>query len=114
MIITAKFASTCPKCSRPITPGSGVEWSKGSKATHVDCSAAPASAGPSVTSTAGKCSKCGRACKHGYPTCYSCSTASKTCRMCGHVERRNARGYCDGDWVRNGFCQSCREEMAEY
>ena len=39
MIITAKFASTCPCCSARITVGSKVEWSKGSPARHVTCSA---------------------------------------------------------------------------
>ena len=115
MVITAKFASTCPKCSKPIAIGSKVEWAKGEKAKHVDCGAAAPSAGPSVVSTAGgKCSKCGGACKPGFGTCYRCSPAaklaSKTCKICGHVERRNARGYVEGDWVRGGECQSCREE----
>jgi len=45
MIITAKFASTCPSCSRYISPGDKVEWTKGAKATHVNCSAAPRSVG---------------------------------------------------------------------
>lgn len=36
--------------------------------------------------------------------------ASRACESCGHVERRNARGYVEGDWVRGGLCQSCREE----
>jgi hypothetical protein len=40
MIIIAKFASTCPKCSRAIAIGSKVEWSKGAKASHVTCPAA--------------------------------------------------------------------------
>lgn len=35
----------------------------------------------------------------------------RTCRVCGHVERRNARGYVDGDRIlRSGECQSCYEE----
>ena len=42
MIITAKFASTCPCCSAPIAVGSKVEWSKGTKARHADCSGAAA------------------------------------------------------------------------
>jgi hypothetical protein len=54
--------------------------------------------------------RCGRKCSPGYSTCYGCSQASKTCRVCGHVERRNSRGYVEGDWVRGGECQSCREE----
>ena len=39
MIITAKFASTCPCCSRPIAVGEKVEWSKGAKAAHPSCAA---------------------------------------------------------------------------
>jgi hypothetical protein len=46
MIIVAKFASTCPKCRNAIAVGSKVEWSKGSKATHVACPAPSAAAGP--------------------------------------------------------------------
>lgn len=35
----------------------------------------------------------------------------KKCRCCGYVERRNARGYVDGDRIlRSGECQSCYEE----
>lgn len=41
MIISAKFASVCPCCSVRIVPGTKVEWSKGAKAKHVDCGAAP-------------------------------------------------------------------------
>ena len=41
MIITAKFASTCPCCSLPVAVGAQVEWSKGSKAVHVACSGKP-------------------------------------------------------------------------
>lgn len=37
MTITAKFASTCPCCNRPIVPGAKVEWTKGTKARHVLC-----------------------------------------------------------------------------
>ena len=33
------------------------------------------------------------------------------CKVCGHVERRNARGYVEGDRIlRSGECQSCYEE----
>lgn len=49
MTITAKFESTCPSCSKPIRPGTQVEWQRGQKARHVDCAAAaaqPASAAP--------------------------------------------------------------------
>jgi hypothetical protein len=41
MVIIAKFASVCPCCSQRIEVGSKVEWTKGSKARHVACSAAP-------------------------------------------------------------------------
>lgn len=124
MIITAKFASTCPACSKPIAVGAKVEWSKGSKAAHVDCSAVAPASGPQLASTVGSCTKChGRSCtkchgpcKAGYTTCYRCSPAAKlaakTCKICGHVERRNSRGYVDGSWVRGGECQDCREERA--
>ena len=37
--------------------------------------------------------------------------APSKCRCCGHVERRDARGYVVGDRIlRSGECQSCREE----
>jgi hypothetical protein len=47
VIITAKFASTCPCCGKPIAVGSKVNWSKGSKGTHVSCGSAPTSASAS-------------------------------------------------------------------
>lgn len=37
MTITAKFASVCPHCGTRITPGTQVEWSRGSQARHVAC-----------------------------------------------------------------------------
>lgn len=37
MIITAKFASVCPCCNARIEVGSKVEWTKGSRASHVSC-----------------------------------------------------------------------------
>lgn len=42
MIITAKFASTCPKCNRAIGIDSKVEWERGAKAAHVTCPAVEA------------------------------------------------------------------------
>lgn len=42
MQITAKFVSKCPACDRPIAIGAKVEWERGSKARHVDCSSNPA------------------------------------------------------------------------
>lgn len=78
MVITAKFASVCPKCSRPIAMGAKVNWERGSKAAHVDCGAVTASAGPSVVSTKpGSCAKCGQACKPQYRTCFACSGKSR-------------------------------------
>jgi hypothetical protein len=50
MIIVAKFASTCPCCSRPITVGAKVEWSRGAKAVHVACVGQAASAAPTAAS----------------------------------------------------------------
>lgn len=37
MIITAKYASTCPTCKSAINVGDKVEWTKGAKAQHVSC-----------------------------------------------------------------------------
>lgn len=45
MTITAKFSSTCPCCSKPISAGTRVEWSKGTKARHVECAGKPTKAG---------------------------------------------------------------------
>lgn len=40
--------------------------------------------------------------------------ARKTCVACGHVERRNSRGYVEGDRIlRSGECQSCYEERKQ-
>lgn len=40
MTITARYASTCTACQRPITPGQQIEWTKGSRAVrHTDCTA---------------------------------------------------------------------------
>lgn len=38
-VITAKFASTCPKCKTPIAVGSRVNWERGQRAEHVTCPA---------------------------------------------------------------------------
>jgi hypothetical protein len=51
MIITAKFASTCPCCSKPIAVGSKVNWSKGTKASHVSCGASSVASAPVASST---------------------------------------------------------------
>jgi hypothetical protein len=35
----------------------------------------------------------------------------RKCRICGHVERRDSRGYLQGDPIyKSGECQSCYEE----
>jgi hypothetical protein len=46
MTITAKFPGTCPACGCAISPGTKVEWSRGSKARHVTCGASVSSAAP--------------------------------------------------------------------
>ena len=38
MVITARFSSVCPDCGSRIAAGSKVEWRKGDKARHVNCS----------------------------------------------------------------------------
>jgi hypothetical protein len=48
MVITARFASTCPRCNNPIAVGSSVNWERGSKATHTQCPAARAAAAPAA------------------------------------------------------------------
>jgi hypothetical protein len=97
MIITAKFASTCPCCAKPIAVGSKINWSKGTKASHVECGSAPANAttreplsvdgrpairaqhwsqrghGPAVRLCAGGC---GRHVGPRYAECYSCHQES--------------------------------------
>lgn len=40
MTIIAKYAATCPTCSRPIAPGHKIEWAKGTQARHAACAAA--------------------------------------------------------------------------
>lgn len=107
MIITAKFTSTCPKCNSQIASGTKVEWSKGTQATHVDCGSAKAAAENVATSAV---CRCGRPKKEQYATCFRCSPASRKCQTCGRIEQRNARGYLEGGWVRNGECQDCYEE----
>ncbi len=37
MVISARFASICPRCSTMIEPGSPVNWERGSHAEHVEC-----------------------------------------------------------------------------
>ena len=95
MIITAKFASTCPCCSKPIVVGSKVNWTKGAKASHVACGASAVASreplsvdgrpairaqhwsqrghGPAVRLCAGGC---GRHVGPKYAECYSCHKES--------------------------------------
>jgi hypothetical protein len=41
----------------------------------------------------------------------SSSYRPRKCKVCGHVERRDRRGYAIGDYIlRSGECQSCYEE----
>ncbi len=40
MVITARFSSVCPSCHVSIAIGTSVEWSRGTKARHVDCTTA--------------------------------------------------------------------------
>lgn len=82
MTITAKFASRCTSCQQPVAIGDRVEWLKG------------------VTGV--RHTVCGAAKRAYHPT---------KCIVCGHVERRNSRGYVDSDRIlRSGECQSCYEE----
>ncbi len=46
MLITAKFASTCPVCGQAIAIGEKVEWGKGQKASHITCKRAPTAPTP--------------------------------------------------------------------
>lgn len=51
----------------------------------------------------------------GAPAKFSCDSAKSysptKCKVCGHIERRNSRGYPVGDRIlRSGECQSCYEE----
>jgi hypothetical protein len=97
MIITTKYASTCPCCSKSIAVGSKVNWTHGTKASHVACGAATAGAtpreplsldgmpairaqhwsqrgrGPAVRLCAGGC---GRHVGPRYAECYSCHQES--------------------------------------
>jgi hypothetical protein len=52
MIISAKFASFCPCCKTRIALGERIEWSRGSTARHVACSATGAPATTSAPRTA--------------------------------------------------------------
>ena len=49
MTITAKYAATCPACSKSIAAGSKIEWSKGSPARHAACAGGSGAATPVMT-----------------------------------------------------------------
>lgn len=88
MIITAKFASTCPVCGARISTGEKVEWAKGSPARHVRCATTTttsSAARKTTTTSSAACDECGaRGATHhrrdssGIPgvVCYRCSTLS--------------------------------------
>lgn len=90
MVITAKFASVCPACNARIEVGSKVEWSKGEKARHVSCGSSTAAAPQSSTATAkpGCCTKCGKACKPQYRTCFTCSGKEPSAESVRNTYRR--------------------------
>jgi hypothetical protein len=66
MTITARYASRCATCSRPIAVGEQIEWTKGQPARHPGCAARPATTASerTVTRPAGRCDECGAT---GYP-----------------------------------------------
>ena len=78
----------------------GARWDADTKAWMVPASQAAAA----------------RALVAGAPTSYIAGSSSsayrpRKCVVCGRVERRNSRGYVDGDRIlRSGECQSCYEE----
>lgn len=89
MTITAKFASICPCCNVRITPGTKVEWTKGSPARHVSCGTA------AVTSTRVMVADMPRRSSRGRWTGCSCGSRELSCgttvpgrsgRMCESCE----------------------------
>ena len=54
MVITAKFDSRCPNCSRAIKSGEKVEWSRGNKAAHVTCAISAAHISTPAPRTSGR------------------------------------------------------------
>lgn len=92
MIITAKFAGTCPCCSGVITVGSKVEWSKGAKAVHAAC--AGKSAGPTVAKTSSNPRRS-----------YARSGGKWNGCSCG------AREYPDGS-ISDNACWTCKHDAA--
>lgn len=49
MTITAKFPSVCPSCHGRIQAGQQIEWAKGEKARHTDCTSSASSVVASVS-----------------------------------------------------------------
>jgi hypothetical protein len=74
MIIAAKFASACGRCSKAISPGSKVEWAPGTRAAHVACvkGAAPVAA---PRRPAGR-----------WNGCAACASRGKMCQQCAFDE----------------------------
>jgi hypothetical protein len=69
MIIAAKFAAACGRCSKAIAIGSKVEWAPGTRAAHVAC-VAVAGPAPRVSRRRG----CGYpGCTGGLSHCDECS-----------------------------------------
>lgn len=92
MTITAKFPGICPCCSKSITPGDKVEWSKGAKARHSACSGAPSVSAPQ-SSTAGRYPRrqllngdvyTGRNGQRKVFGCSDCTRLGRMCWQCAH------------------------------
>jgi RNA polymerase subunit RPABC4/transcription elongation factor Spt4 len=105
MTIIAKYASTCPACSKRIQPGTKVEWSKGSPARHVDCRTAPIgkiaiTGGPAIAQRGGRDSYGNRI---GTGASYRAGVTApgrRRCPNCGSRECSRAwdpRDLCDED-----------------
>ena len=75
MTITAKFRGTCTKCGNTINAGETIEWTRGSGAAHVTCSAATTTA-PRMLHC--RCGNTGRA--GAYP--FSTLVSSGRCDDC--------------------------------
>ena len=117
MKITAKFNSTCPKCSTYISAGEMVEWEKGQKARHVKCptvkAAAPAPApllaaakpaGANTNRKSGSCERCGTFLTAGKGLLYFCPEDS------GCLKHHDHSGYhlhCQD----KDACTKAREEV---
>jgi hypothetical protein len=90
MTITAKFPGTCPACGGYITPGERVEWSKGQRARHLNCSVgrsvAPATQAPADA-------------KQVWTWNQPAKAPTKRCWECGcPFSYADARANPDSDW----------------